>query len=213
MDWPLTSPWAAPMVITVHARPRVSSRSAAVRVPRRQRCGRTRRAASPTRSSSTFRRWPPRSIGSAARFLPTNAAAALSAAIQLSPREARHGATVPLEVPVRCTCRACGGRGETWTEPCGRCDGSGGDCCGTSCRSRSRPASSTARASTSPSPPATIRRRASSCTFSSPSETRGTPRHGCSASWRGCGERWRCWSACRCCCWPRARWPSRRSRG
>ena len=24
--------------------------------------------------------------------------------------------TVPLEVPVRCTCQQCGGRGETWTE-------------------------------------------------------------------------------------------------
>ena len=25
---------------------------------------------------------------------------------------------VPLDVPVRCTCPDCGGRGETWTEPC-----------------------------------------------------------------------------------------------
>ena len=52
-------------------------------------------------------------------------AAAMSAAIRLSVREARHGAMVPLEVPVRCTCHACGGRGETWTEPCHRCQGSG----------------------------------------------------------------------------------------
>jgi DnaJ-class molecular chaperone len=28
-------------------------------------------------------------------------------------------------VPVRCTCRQCGGRGETWTERCGNCGGSG----------------------------------------------------------------------------------------
>ena len=52
-------------------------------------------------------------------------AAALSAAIRLSALEARTGAMVPLEVPVRCTCHACGGRGETWTEPCHCCQGSG----------------------------------------------------------------------------------------
>jgi hypothetical protein len=48
-----------------------------------------------------------------------------SAAIRLSPREARTGAMVPLEVRVRCTCHACGGRGETWTERCRLCEGSG----------------------------------------------------------------------------------------
>ena len=37
----------------------------------------------------------------------------------------REGATVPLEVPVRCTCHTCGGRGETWTESCRLCRGSG----------------------------------------------------------------------------------------
>jgi DnaJ-class molecular chaperone len=50
---------------------------------------------------------------------------ALRAAINLSSHEALHGATVPLEVPVRCTCHCCGGRGETWTESCGACRGSG----------------------------------------------------------------------------------------
>ena len=50
---------------------------------------------------------------------------ALRAAIQLSSREARGGATVALEVPVRCTCHSCGGRGETWTESCRACRGSG----------------------------------------------------------------------------------------
>jgi DnaJ-class molecular chaperone len=50
---------------------------------------------------------------------------ALRAAITLSTREAREGTTVPLEVPVRCTCQTCGGRGETWTESCRPCRGSG----------------------------------------------------------------------------------------
>jgi DnaJ-class molecular chaperone len=50
---------------------------------------------------------------------------ALRTAITLSLREAREGATIPLEVPVRCTCHTCGGRGETWTESCRLCRGSG----------------------------------------------------------------------------------------
>jgi len=49
----------------------------------------------------------------------------LTAALEISPREAIEGATVPLDVPVRCTCRTCGGRGETWAQPCGACAGSG----------------------------------------------------------------------------------------
>ena len=58
-------------------------------------------------------------------FLADERGTSLTAAIRLSPREARVGATVPLEVPVRCTCRDCGGRGETWTERCPQCAGSG----------------------------------------------------------------------------------------
>ena len=58
-------------------------------------------------------------------FLADERATAMSAAIRLSPREARDGAMRPLEVPVRCTCHECGGRGETWTEPCVPCHGSG----------------------------------------------------------------------------------------
>ncbi len=58
-------------------------------------------------------------------FLVDERAAALSAAIRLSRREARDGAMVPLEVSVRCTCHDCGGRGETWTETCVRCQGRG----------------------------------------------------------------------------------------
>jgi len=58
-------------------------------------------------------------------FVADEHAAALTAALQLSPREARSGAVLPLQVPVRCTCDGCGGRGETWPEPCSRCHGSG----------------------------------------------------------------------------------------
>ena len=32
---------------------------------------------------------------------------------------------VPLEVSVRGTCPTCGGRGESWTERCGACRGTG----------------------------------------------------------------------------------------
>lgn len=49
----------------------------------------------------------------------------LVTSIQLTAREAFEGATVPLEVPLRCTCRGCGGRGERWAEACERCQGSG----------------------------------------------------------------------------------------
>lgn len=51
--------------------------------------------------------------------------ATVSTAIHITEREALAGATVPLEVPVRCTCRICGGRGEVWTESCQRCSGKG----------------------------------------------------------------------------------------
>ena len=49
----------------------------------------------------------------------------LSAELHLSPREAFDGVTVPLDVPVRRLCRACGGRGEVWSDPCEPCDGTG----------------------------------------------------------------------------------------
>ena len=34
-------------------------------------------------------------------------------------------AEVSLNVPIRVTCPDCGGRGETWTEPCNLCGGNG----------------------------------------------------------------------------------------
>jgi hypothetical protein len=58
-------------------------------------------------------------------FVADERSAPVSADLHLSRREAREGATVPLEVPVRRTCRACGGRGETWADHCTDCGGSG----------------------------------------------------------------------------------------
>jgi RecJ-like exonuclease len=49
----------------------------------------------------------------------------LRADVSLSQREALAGHTVSLKVPVRITCPNCGGRGETWTEPCALCRGTG----------------------------------------------------------------------------------------
>jgi hypothetical protein len=49
----------------------------------------------------------------------------LTAEVQLSRHDASIGAVVPLEVPLKGTCRTCGGRGETWTEPCEACCGTG----------------------------------------------------------------------------------------
>jgi hypothetical protein len=48
-----------------------------------------------------------------------------TADVLLSTREASRGAIVPLDVPVRGTCVVCGGRGESWAEPCVQCCGSG----------------------------------------------------------------------------------------
>jgi hypothetical protein len=45
--------------------------------------------------------------------------------VSLSREDAWRGLVMPLEVPIRGTCERCGGRGETWAEPCDRCCGSG----------------------------------------------------------------------------------------
>jgi DnaJ-class molecular chaperone len=45
--------------------------------------------------------------------------------VSLSQREAFDGRVVSVKVPVRITCPNCGGRGETWTEPCHLCCGTG----------------------------------------------------------------------------------------
>lgn len=49
----------------------------------------------------------------------------MCADLLLSLREAFDGATVPLDVPVRRTCAASGGRRESWLEPCAGCAGTG----------------------------------------------------------------------------------------
>ena len=58
-------------------------------------------------------------------FLAAERPAPESAVIHLSRREAHQGVIAPLEVPLVCTCRRCGGRGETWTEACSGCGGLG----------------------------------------------------------------------------------------
>jgi molecular chaperone DnaJ len=49
----------------------------------------------------------------------------LSAEVELSPEEAFWGTSVPLEIPLRQTCRSCGGRGEVWEQWCADCHGGG----------------------------------------------------------------------------------------
>ena len=49
----------------------------------------------------------------------------LHADVSLSERQAIAGHVVSIQVPVRATCPHCGGRGESWTEPCGLCRGTG----------------------------------------------------------------------------------------
>jgi hypothetical protein len=47
------------------------------------------------------------------------------AEVCLTPAQARLGSRVPVDVPVRRVCLACGGRGEIWNEPCVQCAGHG----------------------------------------------------------------------------------------
>jgi len=60
------------------------------------------------------------------RFLGVHAEAeTLMTEVSVSRREASRGTVVPVEVPLRSTCQRCGGRGETWAEPCAACRGTG----------------------------------------------------------------------------------------
>jgi DnaJ-class molecular chaperone len=49
----------------------------------------------------------------------------VAAEVWVSRREAAGGAVVHLSLPVRGMCVTCGGRGESWTEPCTECAGTG----------------------------------------------------------------------------------------
>ena len=49
----------------------------------------------------------------------------LSTAIRVSAEDAWRGRVVSLEVPVSGPCPGCGGRGETWADPCRDCVGTG----------------------------------------------------------------------------------------
>jgi molecular chaperone DnaJ len=49
----------------------------------------------------------------------------LSAEVELTPEEAFWGTSVPLDIPLRSTCSACGGRGEVWDQWCASCRGQG----------------------------------------------------------------------------------------
>lgn len=61
-----------------------------------------------------------------AAFFGAPVEACMSARVVLSPREAFRGTVVPLDLPFREVCPACGGRGERWSDPCDRCRGTGG---------------------------------------------------------------------------------------
>ena len=49
----------------------------------------------------------------------------VSTELSLSREEAWRGLVVPFSVPIRGMCPCCGGRGETWTERCDHCCGTG----------------------------------------------------------------------------------------
>lgn len=45
--------------------------------------------------------------------------------VTLTSRQASSGAVIPIELGLQRLCACCGGRGETWAEPCGHCAGTG----------------------------------------------------------------------------------------
>ena len=49
----------------------------------------------------------------------------VAADVSVSRREAAGGHVVHLAVPVHGVCPTCGGRGESWTEACAECEGTG----------------------------------------------------------------------------------------
>lgn len=60
------------------------------------------------------------------RFLGESAQSVLHVAeVSVSKFEACTGRRMPLDLQVRATCPVCGGRGESWAEPCADCLGTG----------------------------------------------------------------------------------------
>jgi len=49
----------------------------------------------------------------------------LAADIHLTRAQAESGVEVPVDISLRHTCPACGGRGEVWPDPCSACGGTG----------------------------------------------------------------------------------------
>ncbi|MGD9906831.1 MAG: hypothetical protein AB7U83_25480 [Vicinamibacterales bacterium] len=60
-----------------------------------------------------------------AGFAEAAEATPLVARVTLSPGQASAGVKVPLEVPLRRPCAACGGHGGSWRAQCVPCDGTG----------------------------------------------------------------------------------------
>jgi hypothetical protein len=58
-------------------------------------------------------------------FFGAASAIRLSAEVELTAEEAFWGTSVPLQIPLRQTCGACGGRGEVWEQWCLDCQGDG----------------------------------------------------------------------------------------
>jgi DnaJ-class molecular chaperone len=56
---------------------------------------------------------------------PDDHVAAIAAQVTVTARQASSGAIVPLELGLNGLCGGCGGRGESWAEPCHRCSGTG----------------------------------------------------------------------------------------
>jgi hypothetical protein len=60
------------------------------------------------------------------RFLTSEAATGWQwTEVRLSPRDALSGGRFPLTLTLPALCERCGGRGESWQEPCESCGGSG----------------------------------------------------------------------------------------
>lgn len=49
----------------------------------------------------------------------------LRAVVSVSRYQAHRGAVLPISLSMRATCQICGGRGETWEDPCTGCDRTG----------------------------------------------------------------------------------------